>query len=544
MMNKEQPQFNMSAVFTSHRGNLGDSSPTPTGLFGQISPPPASVTPEIDAVDDVMKWVKKNDADESDEDEDEERVNEPHPLSVNESSVNGVMDRQLHDSFSIGDPPLLPTVNNFSRTLSTPLFGGSSSSVMGLGGLGNSLSQQPAPRLTPPPGSASVKDDPFHFGAPDATLSKAPSSNPLGSNSIDPISNLGLFGTPLVSQVDSKPFQPLGQGFSLTPPPTSTETNVFAPSAPIPFHISPLGSLTPPSGTPSASSSLPATVVSSSPKMQLLFPSQQLQTQSQTPPPIQPKLQPPPVQPTVTQPPVVTQPSPQPQQPVQPQSHSSQTTSSQTHFVGTAAVFVPKSMMTASAGANEASSSAPGSVHYGPHKDFGSYSHPGMFNQMSSETHTEMTYPPGGSGYGMDSSSPPQVVTGMSNNNNYRTKGCWYFFQTGHCQKGERCNFSHDRRDGMEIAPPVPSANVPGMYLPYGYGVVPDGQMSGSPRSMGKNNGIGPFGVPPQLRNHSHLLRSKLLLHLRNQLHRQTLLLFSSCTEQSHAVSSSRKERA
>jgi len=55
----------------------------------------------------------------------------------------------------------------------------------------------------------------------------------------------------------------------------------------------------------------------------------------------------------------------------------------------------------------------------------------------------------------------------------------------------------------MEIAPPVPSANVPGMYLqpiqpmPYGYDVGPDVSMSGSPRTMGKPNGIGPFGVSP-----------------------------------------------
>jgi len=128
------------------------------------------------------------------------------------------------------------------------------------------------------------------------------------------------------------------------------------------------------------------------------------------------------------------------------------------------------------------------------HKEFNSYNH-GMYSGVSSnDTHGEGSYASqSGNGYNVDSSSSPQPTNG-----NYRTKGCWYFFQTGHCQKGDRCNFSHDRIPGMEIAPPVPSGNVPSMYLqpmpPYGYGVPPDVPMVGSPRTMAKST---PFVVPP-----------------------------------------------
>jgi len=541
-MNKDQPQFNMAAVFTTHRGageplstvtatsttsTLTTTSITSTsGLFGQISPPPSSVTPEIDAVDDMMKWVKKNDADfEMDEDEVDDRDTGSNGLTVNDTAVNGVvMDR----SFSIGDPPSLLGVNQFSRTLSTPLFS-TSGNVIGLNGLGTTLTQQTAPRLTHPSDSSTVKDDPFHFGGAAATLTKPGPTDPLSSSSIDTMGNLGFFGTPLTSHVDSKPTYPsLGQGFSLTPPP-STEPSVYAPSATIPFHIVPLGSL-PQTASNTSSSTSSSSASSSPPQMQLLFAPQQLSSQPQP----QPKLQPPQIQPTTIQPqsqPTITAPQPQPsvvqpqpqiqppqllpptQQPqihpptvtttttttttTAPSSSSSTTTAptastGQTRFVGTAAVFVPKSMMAPSSSSaiqNEVPST--GGVQYPIHKDFGSYSHPGVF---SSEPHNEISFPPSTtSSYGMDSSSPPQVVGGI-NGTNYRTKVCWYYVNTGHCQKGDRCNFSHH--------PPVVTPNVPpNMYMPpiapYPYGGVLEPSMSGSPRTMEKSNGIGPYGVPP-----------------------------------------------
>jgi len=491
-MSKEQPQFNMSAVFTSHRGPdeqfIGRNATI-------TSPVPASLTPEIDAVvDDVMKWVKSADA-ENEEDEDDN-------LSLNVSEhvvVNGTVERSLQDSFvTMGDPPsLLPGVNQFGRTLSTPVFNGSSGSMIDLG-LGHPIS-----RPTPSRGLTSTSTEPgddngltFHFGASSASLTKQ-STQPsfLGTNSGsggnggngDTMDNLGLFSSPSLvgSQIEPKSSYPsLGQGFSLTPPPSSSsnEPSPFAPTATMPFHYMPLGSSLSQSNSP-GSVTPPS---SSSPPQLQLFNSQQ-QPQPQPQPSQQPKLIPPPahVQP--------------------PQSHSPPS-SNQTHFVGTAAVFVPKSMMASSSSPQvpDAASSAPGSFPL--HKDFNSsYNHPGMF---TNEVHNDVvSFSPqpvgnGNGGYNVESSSSPQP----SNGANYRTKGCWYYFQTGHCQKGERCNFSHDRIPGMEIAPPVPSGSVPGMYLqpmpppPYGYGVPPEVPMVGSPRTMAKSNPyvVPSSGSPPQ----------------------------------------------
>lgn len=61
----------------------------------------------------------------------------------------------------------------------------------------------------------------------------------------------------------------------------------------------------------------------------------------------------------------------------------------------------------------------------------------------------------------------------------YRTKPCAYYFHTGHCQKGDRCNFSHELLPGMEI-PPLP-ANAPSpAAVPIALGSTP---LATTPRS-------------------------------------------------------------
>jgi len=42
-----------------------------------------------------------------------------------------------------------------------------------------------------------------------------------------------------------------------------------------------------------------------------------------------------------------------------------------------------------------------------------------------------------------------------SRGSSYRSKGCAFYFQLGRCQKGDKCNFSHEAFPGMEI-PPLP----------------------------------------------------------------------------------------
>jgi len=501
---KEQPQFNMSAVFTSRRGPDEPLTVMTSGQGMTVSPPvPASLTPEIDAVMDdvIMKWVKNGDAENDEEDDDDERDREPRnpSLNVTEQAANADIERTLHEPFAMGDPPSLPGVTGVTpigRTYSTPLFNSSSgSSMIGLG-LGNTIARPTPSRLSSTLEPTTVDGDslPFHFGGSTATLSKPSNSAFLGSNTLggSSIDGLGLFSPPLVPQIEPKStYTPLGPGFSLTPPATSTDSsNPFAPSGSMGF--TPLVPLSSPLSQSSSPASVSPSGSSSPPQMQLLFnhhqqpqqlqPStqQQQQQQPQQPQPqpqLQPKLQPPPQQ--------------------QPHVQSTQP-SSQTHFVGTAAVFVPKSMMTPPPAAPEAASSAPGNIQFA-HKEFNSYNHPGMYAPgVANEGHGDVSFTPQTGGYNVvESSNSPQPSSGM-NGNNYRTKGCWYFFQTGHCQKGERCNFSHDRVPGMEIPPPGPSGNVPGMYLqpmpPYGYGVPPDVPMVGSPRTMAKSN---PFVVPP-----------------------------------------------
>jgi len=515
-ISKEQPQFNMSAVFTSHRG-FDDQ----TGRGVTVTPPvPSSLTPEIDTVvDDVMKWVKSADADSEEEEDDDERDRERNPsLTVNEHVVNNGAERPLHDSFAMGDPPsLLPGVSQFGRTASTPLFHTSSSPVIGLG-LGQGISRPTPSRLgtTTETTSGSLA---FHFGASGASLTQTSNTTTLGSSPLA-VDSIGLFSPPLVPQIEPKPsYPPLGSGFSLTPPPSSS-IDPFGSNATMPFNLSPLpSSLSSQSSSPA--SVTPSSTSSGSPQVQqLLFnhqsPQPQLQPPVQTPAPLQPQpqlpaaAQPQPtqvIQPQVQQQPSQLQPQTQPKlvpppQQTQPPHHTTTATTNPTHFVGTAAVFVPKSMMAPGAPAPEPASSSPGGYPF--HKDFNGYNHPGMFSgvppTMPNESH-------GGDvsfnsqsvgGYSIESSTPSQPSNGM-NGTNYRTKGCWYFFQTGHCQKGDRCNFSHDRIPGMEIAPPVPNGNMPGMYMqpmpPYGYGVPPDvAPIVGSPRTMAKSN---PFVVPP-----------------------------------------------
>lgn len=51
----------------------------------------------------------------------------------------------------------------------------------------------------------------------------------------------------------------------------------------------------------------------------------------------------------------------------------------------------------------------------------------------------------------------------------YRVKPCSYFFHTGHCSKGDACNFSHEMRSDMIPPPPPPALKrAPGM-SPTGY---------------------------------------------------------------------------
>jgi len=51
----------------------------------------------------------------------------------------------------------------------------------------------------------------------------------------------------------------------------------------------------------------------------------------------------------------------------------------------------------------------------------------------------------------------------------YRVKPCSYFFHTGHCSKGDACNFSHEVRPDMIPPPPPPALKrAPGM-SPTGY---------------------------------------------------------------------------
>ena len=55
---------------------------------------------------------------------------------------------------------------------------------------------------------------------------------------------------------------------------------------------------------------------------------------------------------------------------------------------------------------------------------------------------------------------PPEM---WGHDSQYRSKPCAYYFHTGHCQKGDRCNFSHELLPGVEI-PPLPtnsSSHVP-----------------------------------------------------------------------------------
>lgn len=62
----------------------------------------------------------------------------------------------------------------------------------------------------------------------------------------------------------------------------------------------------------------------------------------------------------------------------------------------------------------------------------------------------------------------------------FRTKVCSYFYHTGHCQKGEQCNFSHDIVPGMEV-PPLPTA-------------TPSWPAGSSPSAMSPT--ISPSGMP------------------------------------------------
>jgi len=499
MMSKEQPQFNMSAVFTSHRGpedQLGGRMVTTT------PPVPASLTPEIDTVvDDVMKYVKTA-YDESDEEEDDDERDRDrdrsmlNSLTVNEEIANNSVEKSFHETpFGMGDPPsLLPASSQFGRTASMPIFGSSSNPVIDFG-LGNhSIIARPTPsRLVPSTEANTVDSDSmsFHFGATSASLTTASNTSSSLNGGGDGITGLGLF-SPSLAKMDSKPsYSSLGPGFSLTPPASSNDPSPFSSTVPsstststatMPFQLGSLSSSSSLSSTSASPASVTPPSANSSPPQMLLFNHQQTQ-QAQLQ---QPQLQPPqPQQPKL-------QPQPVPQQ--APHVQSSASHSNQTHFVGTAAVFVPKSMMASS---GEAASSAPGGMQYPPHKEFNSYNHSNMYSGVPNDAHGDIPFASQNvGGYNVDSSSPPQPSNG-----NYRTKGCWYFFQTGHCQKGDRCNFSHDRIPGMEIAPPVPSGNV---YIqpmpPYGYGVPPDVPMVGSPRTMTKANPfvVPPAGTPPQ----------------------------------------------
>ena len=55
----------------------------------------------------------------------------------------------------------------------------------------------------------------------------------------------------------------------------------------------------------------------------------------------------------------------------------------------------------------------------------------------------------------------------------YRTKLCSFYYYTGYCQKGDRCNFSHEVLPGMEEPPPPPETKI--MSMKY---LDPDGEKS------------------------------------------------------------------
>ena len=97
---------------------------------------------------------------------------------------------------------------------------------------------------------------------------------------------------------------------------------------------------------------------------------------------------------------------------------------------------------------------------------------------------------------------PPHLWPSGTRDTLYRTKPCAYYFHTGHCQKGDRCNFSHELLPGMEV-PPLP-ANAPSPAgRPIALGSTPLATTPRSPAGTATGTCAAAASPPPRRPHHA-----------------------------------------
>ena len=405
-------------------------------------PVPTSPTPELDSMfDDVVRMAKKSSNESDSEDESDDDI-DGYGTGASLGNVSSAvcqpsaisLDTGLREPFGmVGDPPKLslasmslnPLSGAFTRTVSSPLF-----DLTGR----PACSQQKTSPLVQQPNQTQSDENGMAEGQ------GGPDSPPLCSFVGSPRATLGGNGSPSILNGSRASLSLAGNGSlgMFSPPLVSQQESKLLPFSPLsPLVSSSLPSVVPPlrlsHGAPESSVlTRPTSQISAPFSLSSLVPPTSLMQQQQQ------QLQ----QPQETLPL-----SPHPEKEKAP-----------THFVDNAPVFVPKSRMGTSV-------SPESRVQAGNSDDAAGSNLP-----FDPQGQLEMS-PAGGLGT-IDPFSKKDMM--------FRTKVCSYFYHTGHCQKGEQCNFSHDIVPGMEV-PPLPTA-------------TPSWPAGSSPSAMSPT--ISPSGMP------------------------------------------------
>lgn len=432
------PAFNISAESFSSafspqgRSTLGITATTSTDslrttVLTPVPPFPVSTspTPELDSMfDDVVRMAKKSSNDSDSEDESDDDVdgygtgtglaNGSNPAC---QSGAGPLESRLGEPFGmVGDPPKLslssmslnPLSSAFTRTMSSPLFDLSARSSF-TQQKSSLLAQQP--QQPPQQQQHNAQSDEHTMGEGQG----APSSPPLCAFVGSPSSTLAGPSSPTMLNGPRASLSLAGNG----------NLGVFSPSlvSQQESKLLPFSPLSPP-----VSSSLPSTApafrlsVGGPESSVLAHPTSQMSTGFTLG--------------TLVPPASMMQ--QQQQHETLSLTSSPQKEAPPTHFVDNAPVFVPKSKMGAPA--------SPGS-----RGSTGSSDDAGASSNLLFDSQDQSELSVGGLG-AIDPYSKKDMP--------FRTKVCSYFYYTGHCQKGEQCNFSHEIAPGMEV-PPLPSTTTP-----------------------------------------------------------------------------------